>query len=309
MGLMRAALLWGSRNLWMREHVPSFPFVRRAVTRFMPGEDVEAAIAAGLLLGERGVGVMYTHVGENITDLAEAEAETGNYLELIDRVATAGLDAEVSVKLTQLGLDVGVDVAYENLARLVARASEVGNYVWVDMEASPYVDSTLDVYRKARDSAPNVGVCLQSYLRRNSADLDSLMGIEPGIRPVKGAYQEPADVAFRRKGDVDRAFARQADQLLDRAAEGRARVGLGTHDVDLIDGIVARAGSRGVPRDAYEIQMLYGIRSDVQLRYVAAGHRVRVLVSYGEGWYPWYMRRLAERPANLGFLLRNLFRG
>ena len=308
MGLMRTALLWASRNDWMREHLPEFPFVRRAVTRFMPGEDSASALAAATTFGQQGMGVILTRLGENVTSIEEAGAEAESYLSLLDEVAAASLDAEISVKLTHLGLDLGVAVAYENLARLVARAGELGNYVWVDMEASPYVDQTLEIYEKARNAAGNLGVCIQSYLRRSAMDLERLAALEPGIRLVKGAYQEPAEVAFRRKGDVDRAFARQADQLLDRAAEGRVRIGLGTHDVELIDSIIGRADARGVPRDAYEIQMLHGIRTADQQRYVAAGHRVRVLISYGSGWYPWYMRRLAERPANVGFLLRNLLR-
>ncbi len=308
MGLMRSGLLWASRNRWMRDHVPSMPFVRRAVARFMPGEDVDAALAAGLDFREHGIGIILTHLGENVTDHAEAEAETAYYLDVLDRVAEAGVDAEISVKLTHLGLDLGVEIAYENLARLIAHAAELDNYVWIDMEASPYVNATLEIYQKAKDAAPNVGVCIQSYLRRSPTDLERLADLEPGIRLVKGAYQEPGSVAFGRKADVDRAFARQADQLIDQAAAGRARVGLGTHDVDLIDDIVRRADARDVARDRYEIQMLYGIRSGDQQRYAAAGHEVRVLISYGEGWYPWYVRRLAERPANLGFLLRNILR-
>ena len=308
MGLMRSALLWASRNDWMREHVPTFPFVRRAVTRFMPGEDPDAALDAATTFTDRGMGIILTRLGENVATIEEADEETEHYLDLLDRVAAAGIDAEISVKLTHLGLDLGVAVAYENLGRLTRRAAELGNYVWVDMEASPYVDSTLEIYEKARGEAANVGLCIQSYLRRSSMDLDRLASLEPGIRLVKGAYQEPVTVAFRAKGDVDRAFARQADQLIDRAAEGRARVGLGTHDVKLIDAAIQRADRRGVPRDAYEIQMLYGIRSSDQERYAAAGHTVRVLISYGAGWYPWYVRRLAERPANVLFLLKNIFR-
>jgi proline dehydrogenase len=308
MGLMRTVLLWSSRNEWMRDHVPSFPFVRRAVTRFMPGEDAEAALAAAASYQQQGMGIILTQLGENVTTLDEAEAETRLYLDLLDNISGAGLDAEISVKLTHIGLDLGVAVAYENLARLVARAGELGNYVWVDMEASDYVDVTLEIYEKARGAAGNVGLCIQSYLRRSAMDLDRLGSLEPGIRLVKGAYQEPPSVAFRRKADVDRAFARQADQLLDRASEGRARVGLGTHDIGLVDRIISRADVRGIPRGAYEIQMLYGIRSADQQRYAADGRKVRVLISYGEGWYPWYVRRLAERPANLGFLIRNIFR-
>ncbi len=305
MNPMRTALLWASHNEWLADRVPQLGFVKRAVRRFMPGEDLEDALAASKALAASGLSTVLTHLGEHVTDEQGAAAAAGHYLTALDRIAGTGLDTEISVKLTHLGLDLGTDLAAEHVDGLARRAAELGNYVWVDVEDSHYVDATIDVVADAMGVHDNVGVCLQCYLYRTPADIERLLPLRPGIRLVKGAYREPADISYQRKADIDAAFSRLALPLLDRARDGEARVALATHDVGLLEGIVAAADRMGTGRDTYEIQMLFGIRTVDQRRLVADGHAVRTLISYGTGWYPWYLRRLAERPANLLFVARN----
>ncbi len=304
MGLARNALLWASRNEWLAERVPDVGFVQRAVRKFMPGEQLANALAAAERLRAGGMSSIVTHLGENVADEADAKAAAAAYHEALDEVAARGLDTEISVKLTHLGLDLGDGVAAGHLDGLVARAAELGNFVWVDMEDSTYVDRTLDLYEAGRRVHDNVGIAIQAYLRRTPADLARLLPLRPAIRLVKGAYREPPHAAFQTVKEVDQAFLLNGAWLLGMAGDGDVRVGLGSHDVELVERVIADAGA-GV--EDFEIQMLYGIRTADQRRLAAAGHDVRVLISYGEGWYPWYVRRLAERPANVGFVLRNAF--
>jgi len=307
MALMRSLLLAGSQSRWLREQATRRGFVRRAVSRFMPGETVDDAIAAARTLQDTGIGSVFTHLGENIADPAEADAVTRHYLDVLDRIRMMNLRAEISVKLTQLGLDLSPEVCHANLTRIVEHAGSQG-VVWIDMEASEYVDATLDLYRRARIARPNVGLCLQAYLYRTQKDLESLVPLQPAIRLVKGAYKEPESVAFARKRDVDENFFKLAGQLMGAKLRGlNARIALATHDVVLIRRLTEAANSIGLPKDAYEFQMLYGIQRAEQLRLVRAGQQMIVLVAYGSFWFPWYMRRLAERPANVFFVLRSLF--
>lgn len=307
MGLMRSVLLAGSRSSWLRERAVKLRFVRRAVSRFMPGETLDDALSAARALGGRRMGAILTFLGENITDAAEADAVARHYLDAIEKVREAGLDAEVSVKLTQLGLDLGPDLALAHVDRLAARAGDHGKRLWIDMEDSRYTGATLELYRRLRQGRSNAGLCLQSYLRRTAADLESLIPLGAAIRLVKGAYKEPAEVAFPRKRDVDESYFALARRLLSEEA-GRAGVyaALGTHDTELIRRIAAHALSAGVSKDRYEFELLFGIQTAEQARLTEEGQRVRVLISYGSFWFPWYMRRLAERPANVLFVLRNL---
>jgi proline dehydrogenase len=307
MGIMRTALLRGSESRWLAERVRARPFARRAVRRFLPGESLEAALGACIALRDRGMPTVITELGEAVKDRRSAERATSHYVAALARIREAGLSTEVSVKPTQLGLDAGKDVCVAQLDALVAAAAESGNFVWIDMESSRYVDTTLELYRGLRAHHRAVGVCLQAYLYRTAEDLAALLPSGAAIRLVKGAYNELPGVAYPRKGDVDENFVRLAKRLL--GAEARAcgvRVGFGTHDLHLITRIRDFAEGAGVGKDAYEVQMLYGIRREDQGRLAASGHRVRILVSYGTDWFPWYMRRLAERPANLGFVLRSL---
>ena len=275
----------------------------------MPGERVEDAIAAAAQLQAKGVGALLTHLGENLARLDEFEDVTRHYLEVIDHVKAAGLDSQISVKLTQLGLDLDRELCYHNLQRLVDRAAEHGHFVWIDMENSRYVDATLDLFRRTRDRTPLVGVALQAYLYRTARDLESLLPLGAAIRLVKGAYLEPADVAYPKKADVDANYDKLARRAL--SDDGRRTASLlhiATHDSRLIDRLSAYIDEHHVPRSAYEYAMLYGIQESLQQRLVASGRRLRVLISYGESWFPWYMRRLAERPANIWFVLKSVLK-
>lgn len=310
MGLMRSALLAGSRSAWLRDRATRYPFVRRSVSRFMPGERLEDALHAARGLQQEAAGTILTRLGENLMDAAEADAVTQHYLEVLDKVTASRLDAQISIKPTQLGLDLDPGQCLGNLMRLVEHAGKCGNFVWIDMESSPYVEATLDLYRRARSASPRVGVCLQAYLRRTAGDLQALLPLGPAIRLVKGAYSEPADRAFPRKKDVDENFFTLATRFLgDKALANRAMLAIATHDPRLIQRLQAFIAGAGAPDSAYEFEMLYGIRRALQQRLVVQGHRLRVLISYGEYWFPWYMRRLAERPANALFVVKSLFAG
>jgi proline dehydrogenase len=302
---MRRILLWMAGNRWLKRHLPRLWITRRAVRRFMPGEDVADALAAGARFEDVGIVPLYTRLGEDISDAGEAEETADHYLEALDRIAASGSRGELSVKVTQLGFQLDRDVALGHLERLAARSRAMGRDLWIDMEGSALVEDTVAVYERLKASHPNVGLCLQAYLHRTAHDIQRLLPLGPRIRLVKGAYDEPASIAYQHRSDVDANFATLAVTLLGAVAEGRvARLGLGTHDVRLIELIAAHAAALGLPRSVFEVQMLYGIRSDEQRRLAGEGYVVRGLIAYGPAWYAWYMRRLAERPANVIFALR-----
>ncbi len=306
--MVRSVLLWVSENEWCSRTLPRYGFVRRAVRRFMPGERLdEALVAARSLANRQGIPALVTCLGENVADEAEASAVAGHYIDAVAGIAAAGLDVELSVKPTHLGLDLGLGVAEANIRRIAEAAESRGNWVWLDMEYSRYVDPTLELYRAIHADHPRFGICLQSYLRRTPADLEALLPSGPAIRLVKGAYAEPPSLAFPEKNDVDEAFFQLATRML--SAEARRaglRAGFATHDARLIRRIDAWAGANGVGKGDYEYQMLYGIAEDEQRRIAEAGGKIRVLISYGDRWFPWYVRRLAERPANIGFVIRSM---
>ena len=305
--MIRSLLLSASQSAWLRRRVPRYDFVRRAVSRFMPGEELEDALAAAQALEEKGLGTVFTQLGENITEAAAAVGVVDHYLGVLDRIRERALRTEVSVKLTQLGLDLGPGVCYTHLNRIIQHAG-ADSVVWIDMESSPYVEVTLELYRRARRAFPNVGVCLQAYLYRTAGDLASLLSLGPAIRLVKGAYREPPDVAYPVKRDVDDNFFALCGMLLGKEARrAGARAAIATHDLRLIRRVQDLATSKGLAKDSLEFQMLYGIQRAEQLRLAREGWRSRVLIAYGSYWFPWYMRRLAERPANLLFVARNLF--
>ncbi len=310
MSIMRSVLLAGAESVWLREHAMRAPFVRRSVSRFMPGESMaEALDACGRQQAERGTGTILTHLGENLASIAEAGQVTEHYVQLLDRIQAAGLNTQVSVKLTQLGLDLGPDACAANLQTLVDRAEARGNMIWIDMESSRYVDPTLALFRRVRQRSANTGLCLQAYLHRSAADLDSLLPLAPAIRLVKGAYREPPEIAFPKKADVDESYFRLAARMLQPDVPRGTMLGVGTHDERLIERLRAVIAERHVPPTAYEFEMLYGIQRPLQARLVREGAPLRVLISYGEFWFPWYMRRLAERPANVLFVAKNMFGG
>jgi proline dehydrogenase len=307
MSLARALLLRASRSPWLAEQFRRRAFARRAVRRFMPGEDLGSALDAAADFAVGGIGTVLTSLGERVSSPGEAAAVRDHYLALLDQLRQRELPAQVSVKLTHLGLDVdGGAACADHVLALAARAAESSSFLWIDMEESFYVDRTLDLFTRARAGHRNVGVCLQAYLRRTPADVDRLLALDGAIRLVKGAYSEPPEVAFPKKADTDAAYATLAERLVDHGARGGAVPAFGTHDMKLVAGIRERAERLGISRKAYEFHMLYGIRTDEQRLLAGAGHAVRVLISYGTAWFPWYMRRLAERPANVWFVLRNL---
>ena len=303
---MRRVFLWAARNRWLKERLPRLRFMRRAVRRFMPGETLEDALAAALPLEAAGIGTMYTRLGENLENLAAADEVADHYIEAMDKIVAAGITGELSVKPTQLGLDHDADVCLAHLVRIAEHAAAAGSYLWIDMEGSAYVDATIELYEKLRASQPRTGICLQAYLRRTAADFERLRPLDPAIRLVKGAYDEKESIAYRSKSSVDASYLGLAVGFLLDSRDRPIRLGLGTHDVGLIEQIAEQVGAAGIGRDRFEIEMLYGIRTDQQFRLARAGYRVQALIAYGEHWYPWYMRRLAERPANVWFALRQM---
>jgi proline dehydrogenase len=307
MGLARSVLIAASKNRWMRERLPQFGFAKRAVMRFMPGEKAGDALQAAKRFQPEHISVVITYLGENVKDAAEAHQITRHYCDVLEQIRRLDVDCEISVKLTQLGHDISPEVSYANVKTIIESARDLRNFVWIDMEETKYVDSTLDLYRRLRQEFENVGVCLQAYLYRTAADLESLLPLKPGIRLVKGAYREPPNLAFPKKKDVDENYLRLSVQLLEAVKANGTRVAFATHDQKLIESITRAARERDIPDGAYEIQMLYGIRTGTLRHLVTAGHRGRILISYGPAWYPWYMRRLAERPANVLFVLRHVF--
>lgn len=306
MGIARSLLLRASRSSWLAAQFSRRAFARRALRRFMPGEHVEDALAAARRLEQEGHGTVLTQLGENLTSLAEAEAVHDHYAALLETVRDRRLPTHISVKPTQLGLDLSSDACGRHLDSLAQLAAAAGSFLWIDMEDSSYVDRTLDLYRDLRSRHERVGVCLQAYLRRTPADLASLLPLLPAIRLVKGAYAEPAALAFPAKREVDQAFARLGRTMLEASARSRSLSVFGTHDLQLIAMLRAIAADLAVPDGCLEVHMLYGIRSADQQRLARNGLKVRTLISYGQHWFPWYVRRLAERPANVWFVVRAL---
>jgi len=308
LSVARNVLLAMSTNAWLRERATKTAFIRRSVSKFMPGERLEDAMAASVEQQRQGVGTIFTKLGENLTRIEEAEEVTQHYLDVLDKVKGAGLRAQVSVKPTQLGLDLDNELCFRNLQRLVDRAAERDNFIWIDMESSPYVDPTLDLFRRTRARSPLIGIALQAYLYRTEKDIESLIPLGAAIRLVKGAYLEPPSIAYPKKADVDENFYKLSCRLLaDDAQKAGGLLHIATHDPNLVDRLGSFIDQHRVPSGAYEYAMLYGIQRPLQQRLVRAGRSLRVLIAYGEYWFPWYMRRLAERPANVWFVVKNIF--
>lgn len=308
MSVARRILLRASRSAWLARQLRDRAFFRRAVRRFMPGEELAAALAAAADLAAGGIGSVLTQLGEQVATRQEAARVRDHYLAVLAQIRERRLPSELSVKLTHLGLDVDHTACRADLEALARGAADSGSFLWIDMEESRYVDATLEMFRSVRAAHARVGVCLQAYLRRTPADLDALLALAPAIRLVKGAYNEPAAVAYPLKRDVDTAYLALADRLLEHVARAQGRPVFGTHDLRLVDRIRERATALRVARGGYEVHMLYGIRSSDQRALARDAVLVKVLISYGTHWFPWYMRRLAERPANVWFVLRNALR-
>ena len=308
MGIGRSLLLAASKSAFLNERATRTSFVRRAAKAFMPGETAEDALLAAEAFAGTGRGSLFTQLGENLTRLDEATAVRDHYLSLFDQIKARGLPkAHVSVKPTQLGLDLSAAQCAEHVEALAAKAKATGSFLWIDMEDSSYVDRTLALYTAVKKKYDCTGLAMQAYLHRTPADMEALFEVKPVIRLVKGAYAEPAHVAFPVKRDTDLAYFDLGVRMLQRATRGECTAIFGTHDVPLIDRLVARARELNVADGAYQIHMLYGIRDAEQRRYRADGRSVKTLISYGSSWFKWYMRRLAERPANVWFVIRSMF--
>ncbi len=306
---MRSALLWMARNERLAETIPKLRFARRAVRRFMPGERVEDAFAAAERLRDERIGVLFTRLGENISSLAEAEAVAEHYRTVLTRDAERNHvvgRVELSIKPTQLGLDQDPQACLRICGGLAEAAAAAETWFWIDMEGSDYTERTLDLAEALMADHHNVGIAIQSYLRRSAADIARLLPLKPAIRLVKGAYDEPSTVAYRDAAAVDASFLGLALMVAEAAAAGNARLALGTHDVELIGQIRTITAAQGIPSELLEVHMLYGIREQELRRLRDAGQPAFSLVAYGDAWYRWYMRRLAERPANVVFALRQL---
>ena len=279
--------------------------MRLGAARFVAGETLDESVTVLRRLNDQGLHANTTILGEDVADAEEARAVATEYEDVLQRLHDENLRANVALKVTHLGLDVGEDVAYENVRQLVVKAQELGNFIRIDMEYSGVVDQTLGIYRRLREGGlDNVGTVLQSYLYRTEDDLESLLPLEPNLRFVKGAYLEPPEVAYPKKSDVDAAYVR----LIERSLRGPGYTAIATHDERIIEHAIGFTEKEGISRDRFEFQMLYGVRPRLQLDLAGRGFKVLVATPYGPEWFPYLMRRLAERPANLGFFLKSAVR-
>lgn len=303
---MRSILLSASRSPYLNRLASSHG-LRLGAGRFVAGEDLDEFVAIVRRLGDSGFMVASAILGEGVQSAAETQTVVREYRELLQRIAAENLPANVALKLTHLGLAIDERLAAANLRALVDEAKALGNSIRVDMEESGYVDATLRIYRSMREQGcDNVGMVLQAYLYRTAADLETLLPLRPNLRLVKGAYLEPPAIAYPRKRDVDRAYA----DLIERALRDDGYTAIATHDEKAIYHAIAVTSRLGLPkRGRFEFQMLYGVRPALQRQLVAEGYAVRIAAPYGKSWYPYFMRRLAERPANVAFIVRSLLRG
>jgi proline dehydrogenase len=298
MSIARALLLRASRSKWLAEQFRKRAFAKRAVKRFMPGEDAGAALDAAAVFAKEGIGTLFTELGEQIENVSEAAEVRDDYSKLLDAIRDRKLPAHVSVKATHLGMRLDPAFCRQAVIDLAKRAEEIGSLLWIDMEESWYVDETLALFRDVRNAGRQVGLAMQAYLYRTPKDVEALLPLKPVVRLVKGAYNESAEVAFPKKADTDRAYLEIGEQLL----KGGAYPVFGTHDMAIVEELRRRHGTSG-----YEVHMLYGIKSGEQRALAKSGVTVKVLISYGEHWFPWYVRRLAERPANVWFVVKNMW--
>jgi proline dehydrogenase len=305
--ITRSALLYLSQQEGLKDFAARFAPFKKLTTRFVAGEDIEEAIAAIRQINERGCSASFDHLNESVSEEREATAETREYLTVLSRIEETGINSNVSIKLSQFGLQIDPELAYKNARTIVADAASRGNFVRVDMEGSEVTQATIDIFKRLRAEfgLNDVGIVLQSYLRRSMDDAREMLEIPARIRICKGAYKEGPDVAFPDKKDVDENYVRVMQLLLSSGIYH----GIATHDPKMIEATIDYANREKIGKDAFEFQMLYGIRRDLQERLAREGYNVRVYVPYGKHWYPYFMRRLAERPANIWFVMKNLFKG
>jgi proline dehydrogenase len=306
---MRTIFLFLSDNRQLKQWTSQSRLAKIAARRFVAGDTIDDAIAVIRDAGRRGLRTTLDHLGENTETEAQAIAAADDYLVALDHIAATGVQSYVSVKLTQLGLDLGTDFCRENVARVAARAQAIGSFMRIDMESSDYTDRTFEILYALREDYDDVGVVVQAYLYRSRSDVEALIDAGVPVRLCKGAYNEPASLAFPQKADVDRNMIDLMHLLLSaKARASGAHLAMATHDEKLIEATKAYAGAHNIPPTAYEFQMLYGVRPALQQRLADEGYGMRVYVPYGTEWYPYYMRRLAERPANVWFIISNLLR-
>jgi len=305
--LTRSALIYLSRQEGLKNFAAKFAPFRKLTTRFIAGETTDEAVAAIREINARGCSASFDHLNESVSDVAATEAEVREYLHLLELIDEQKIDSNVSIKLTQFGLDIDPELAYKNARRVVEDAVRRGNFVRVDMEGSKVTQATLDIFRRLRAEfgLNDVGIVLQSYLYRTMDDAREMLKIPARIRLCKGAYDEPASVAYPEKKDVDDNYVRVMQLLLSSGTYH----GIATHDPKMIDATIDFVQREGIPKDAFEFQMLYGIRRDLQEQLARDGWGMRVYVPYGKHWYPYFMRRLAERPANIWFVMKNFLKG
>lgn len=301
---VRSFFLFLSRRRHLRRWMETSPLAKRLATRFVAGETLDQALSVGRKLNSEGITVTLDHLGESVSTLQEAASARDVYLRTLSAIHESGIQGNVSLKLTQFGLDFSFEQCRANVEQLVRRAAELRSFVRIDMESSAYTDRTLEIVNGLFDEQRSVGVVIQAYLFRSKKDVENLCQRGIRVRLCKGAYLEPHNVAFAAKADVDRSFIELMKVLLDRGDYPA----IATHDPRMIDETKAYAASRKIAKDRFEFQMLYGIRRDLQRQLVSQGYRLRLYVPFGKAWYPYYMRRLAERPANVFFMLRNLLR-
>jgi proline dehydrogenase len=305
--MLRALFIWLSESKRLRRFAEHSSMGRKNSRRFVAGETLEEVLAATAAVNQAGQTVSIDNLGENVTNADEARSSAALYHQLLDAIAERKLQANVSLKLTHMGLDVDAALAEELVSKLVAHARETRNFVRVDMEGSPHTQRTLDLVHKLHAVDGNqdaVGAVIQSYLHRSRKDVEELLAARIRIRLCKGAYQEPPEIAFQKKADVDSNYVALTKMLL----KSGVYHGIATHDEKMIQATLDFARAERVPADAFEFQMLYGIRRDLQQSLVRDGWRMRVYIPFGTEWYPYFMRRLAERPANVFFVMKNLFR-
>jgi proline dehydrogenase len=305
--LTRSALIYLSQQEGLKDFAARFRLFKRLTTRFVAGESIAEAVDFIRELNAEGCSASFDHLNESVANPAEAEGEVKEYLEILDRIEQTGINSNVSIKLTQFGLGLDPELAYKNARAVVEDAARRGTFVRVDMEGSSVTQQTIDIFKRLRAEFElnDVGIVLQSYLRRTYADAEALVKLPARIRICKGAYNEPPDVAFPDKQDTDKNYVRVMQLLL---ASGTYH-GIATHDPKMIAATIEFSQREGIPKAAFEFQMLYGIRRDLQRQLAKDGYNLRVYVPYGKHWYPYFMRRLAERPANIWFVLKNLLKG
>ena len=305
--LTRRALIYLSRHEGLKDFAARFQLFKKLTTRFVAGETIDETVAFIRDLNADGCCASFDHLNESVANPAEAEQEVAEYLQVLSSIDETGINSNASIKLTQFGLELDPELAYKNARAVVADGARRGTFVRVDMEASSVTQVTIDIFKRLRAEFElnDVGIVLQSYLRRTYADAQELVKLPARIRICKGAYNEPPEVAFPDKKDVDENYVRVMQLLLSSGIYH----GIATHDPKMIEATIEFSKKEGIPKEAFEFQMLYGVRRDLQRQLAQDGYNMRVYVPYGKHWYPYFMRRLAERPANIWFVLKNLFKG